>query len=145
MTSVVREQLSDGTIKLSCADATFSFQRPRPQALLVTISGLDRGQFGSTTLDEITSAMNREGQLELFIDARNAVGATVNVSDDWTRFFSAHRSKFERVHVLVQSKAVELTVAIAQHLSRTGDLIRIYSDPVLFQSHLGVNPPISSS
>ena len=97
---------------------------------------MDKGQFGPSTLDEITAALDREGSVELFIDAREAVGATASVSDEWTRFFSVQRTRLRRVHVLAGSKAVTLTVAIAQHLSRTGDLIQIYSDPQIFDGRL---------
>jgi hypothetical protein len=41
-----------------------------------------------------------------------------------------------RYQLLVGSKAVHLTVAIAQHLSRTGNLIQIYSDPEVFAAQL---------
>ena len=136
MTGITRELLPGGVVRLSSGQATFEFARPRPNRLLVTISGIDKGQFGPLTLDEITAALAREGPLELFIDARDAVGAAVSVSDEWTRFFSIQRARLRRVHVLAGSKAVKLTVAIAQHLSRTGDLIQIYSDPKIFDERL---------
>ena len=136
MTSVTRELLPGGVVRLSSGKSTFEFARTRPGRLLVTISGMDKGQFGPSTLDEITAALHREGSLELFIDARQAVGVTASVSEEWTRFFSVQRTKLRRVHVLAGSKAVKLTVAIAQHLSRTGELIQIYSDPQIFDSRL---------
>jgi len=136
MTGVTRELLPGGVVRLSSDQATFEFARPRLGRLLVTISGIDKGQFGPSTLNEITAALDREGSLELFIDARKAVGAAVSVSDEWTRFFSVQRTRLRRVHVLAGSKAVKLTVAIAQHLSRTGDLIQIYSDPQIFDERL---------
>jgi len=100
MTSVTRELLPGGVVRLSSDQATFEFARPRLGTLLVTISGIDKGQFGPSTLSEITAALDREGSLELFIDARKAVGAAVSVSDEWTRFFSVQRSRLRRVHVL---------------------------------------------
>ena len=60
----------------------------------------------------------------------------VSVSDEWTRFFALNREHLKRVSVLVGSKVVYLTVAIAQHLSRTGNLIQIYSDPEIFEARL---------
>jgi hypothetical protein len=61
----------------------------------------------------------------------------VAVSQEWTRFFSLNRKDLTRVSVLVSSRSVELTVAIAQHLSRTGNLIQIYSDASLFEARKG--------
>jgi hypothetical protein len=133
---VKRETLTDGSLRLSANGCTFLYRRPRPGVLLVVISGDDAGQFGTATLDEIAAAIGRQRPLELFVDAREAFGAAVSVSDDWTRFFASNRTSLSRVHVLVGSKVVYLTVAIAQHLSRTGNLIQIYSDPEIFESRL---------
>jgi hypothetical protein len=137
VSEIKREILPGGDVRLSSGDCTFLYQRRRPGVLQVTISGYDAGQFGTATLDEILTAINREGKIELFVDARDATGTATGVSDDWTRFFSANREKLSRVHVLIgESKVLQLTIAIAQHLSRTGNLIQIYSDPEIFGSKL---------
>ena len=133
---IKREILPGGSVRLSSGDCTFLYRRPRANVLHVTISGHDTGQFGTSTLDEIYAAINREGAIELFVDAREAFGASVSVSDEWTRFFAQNREKLTRVYVLVGSKVVHLTVSIAQHLSRTGNLIQIYSAPEFFESKL---------
>src|SRR5690348_1628130 len=96
MQTVTRELLPGGIVRLISDQATFEFARPRPGRLLVTITGMDKGQFGPSTLDEITVALEREGSLELFIDAREAVGAVASVSDEWTRFFSIQRNRLRR-------------------------------------------------
>lgn len=134
---IKREILPGGNIRLSSGDCVFLYQRPRAGVLHVTISGYDNGQFGTATLDEILTAINREGKIELFVDAREASNASVGVSEDWTRFFSANREKLKRVHVLVgESKVLQLTIAIAQHLSRTGNLIQIHSEAESFNAKL---------
>ena len=63
------------------------------------------------------------------------------MSDDWTHFFALNRDQLRRVSVLVGSKVVHLTVAIAQHLSRTGELIQIYSDPTTFSARVASTEP----
>jgi hypothetical protein len=136
LSDVKREVLPNGGLRLSSAEATFELRRLCPGALLVKVVGVDTGQFGTSVLDEIAAALNRDGSLELFVDARHAVRAAVKVSDEWTRFFAMQRERLRWVHVLVVSKALRLTVAIAQHLSRTDALIQIYSDPALFESRL---------
>ena len=135
--NVSRTTLPDGRVKLEAGDCSFVYARPKPGVLLVTIAGYDTGQFGTTSLDEIRAELQRQQTLELFVDAREAFGATVSVSDEWTRFFTSNRERLKRVSVLVGSKAVYLTVAIAQHLSRTGSLIQIYSDAELFEARVG--------
>lgn len=134
--NVSRERLADGSLRLSAGSCSFVYRQIKPGRILVTISGHDTGQLGSQTIDEISLAIQRKQPLELFIDARKASGVAVSVSDEWTQFFSTNQDKLSSVHVLVGSKVVSLTVAIAQHLSRTGNLIQIHSDPETFSSHL---------
>lgn len=131
-----RETLPNGQLKLSAGDCTFLFRRLRSGVLHVTITGDDRGEFGTATLDEIRMEIMRNKPLELFVDARAATGAALTVSNEWTKFFSTERENLKRVSVLVGSKVVSLTVAIAQHLSRTGNLIQIYSDPEMFDARV---------
>jgi hypothetical protein len=100
----------------------------------VSISGNDQGQFGTSALDEIRLEILRHGKLELLIDAEQAELVTVEVSQEWTRFFATTREHLTRVSVLTGSKLINLTVAIAQHLSQTGNLIQIYSDRSLFEA-----------
>jgi hypothetical protein len=123
----------DGSITLRAGDCAFRFRRDVPGIVDVAITGIDDGQFGTATLDELRLALMRERPLELFMDVREAFSPAVGVSRDWTRFFAENRAQLKRVHVLVGSKVVELTIAIAQHLSRTGNLIQIYSDPESFE------------
>lgn len=136
-TALTRQLEADGTVVLKAGRGIFRYRRLRPGALEVRIEGVDSGQFGSATLDEIAMALVRERPLELFIDASAASMPTVEVSREWTRFFALNRKDLTRVSVLVSSKSVELTVAIAQHLSQTGKLIQIYSDAELFEARKG--------
>lgn len=129
-----REAAADGSVKLSAGRCTFTFTRPAPGVLEVRIEGTDKGQFGSAALDEIALAIVRERPIELFIDASKASMPTVPVSTQWTRFMKLNRKDLKRVSVLVSSKSVELTIAISKHLSETGNLIQIYSDPALFEA-----------
>lgn len=135
-TDIKREATTGGGLRLTAAGCAFAYERLRPGALLVTITGNDTGQFGTSTLDEIRLELLRHRPLELFVDAREALGPAVSVSEDWTQFFALNREHLRRVSVLVGSKVVHLTVAIAQHLSRTGELIQIYSDPETFNARV---------
>jgi hypothetical protein len=132
MDGVSRTVAESGEVRLSAGDCTFAYRRLKPGALLVTISGHDTGQFGTSSLDEIRLELLRNRPLDLFVDAREALGPSVSVSREWTQFFVLNREQLRRVNVLVGSKVVELTIAIAQHLSRTGNLIQIYSDAEMF-------------
>ncbi|MEO8672240.1 MAG: hypothetical protein ABI411_13060 [Tahibacter sp.] len=140
MSEVHRETRADGSLTLSSEHCRFVYSRPRSGSLLVTISGDDHGQFGTATLDEIRLELLRQRPLELFVDASEATGAAVSVSRDWTQFFALNREHLKRVSVLVGSQLMQLTIAIAQELSRTGNLIQITSDPDTFASRLAGRP-----
>jgi hypothetical protein len=131
-----RSVLHDGSVQLASPKGSFTFSRLRPGVLFVTIKGHDTGVFGSAALDEITAALNRERPITLFIDSRDAVSVAPRVRDDWTRFFSSNRSNLLAVHVLASSKAVHLSVAVAQHFSDTGNLIRLYNKAATFEAKL---------
>jgi hypothetical protein len=132
MTAPQRTFLPDRRTRLEAGDGSFEFAPLRDNVLHVTIAGQDLGQFGYAALDEIGLALLRKPPLELFIDAEQATSVSVDVSRQWTQFFSTNRQQLKRVSVLTGSKLVNLTVAIAQHLSQTGNLIQIYSDRALF-------------
>ena len=134
--AIDRKQLPDGRLQLESGGCTFTYERLRNGAMLVTITGYDKGQFGTASLDEIRLELLRHRPLELFVDASGAVAVSVEVSKEWTHFFSLNREHLKRVSVLVGSKALELTVAIAQHLSQTGNLLQIYTDSDLFRARV---------
>ena len=131
-----REALPDSSVRIASVDAAFLFARPKAGVLVVTITGYDKGPFGTAPLDAIGSVLRIAAPVQLFVDARGAVGATVRVSEDWTRFITRHAGDLAHGHVLVGSKMVELTIAIARHLSRTDRLIQLYSDPSIFDAQL---------
>ena len=129
-----REVGAEGKVTIADERCTFAYGRPRPGVLEIRISGTDNGQFGTATLDEIAMALTRERPLELFVDAAEASMPAVRVSQDWTRFIALNQKDLTRVSVLVSSKSVALTMAIAQHLSNTGKLMQIYSDREIYEA-----------
>ena len=131
---IKRELGPEGRVTLSDGGCSFTYERLRPGVLEIRIAGTDKGQFGTATLDEISNALRRERPLELFVDAAEASMPAVAVSQDWTRFIALNQRDLKRVSVLVSSKSVALTMAIAQHLSNTGKLMQIYSDRELYES-----------
>jgi hypothetical protein len=130
--NLTREVAPDGSVVVRAGRGAYHFRRPAQGVVEILIEGTDNGQFGTAALDEIALALVRERPLELFIDASAASMPAVAVSREWTRFLAGNRKDLKRVSVLVASKSVELTIAIAQHLSQTGKLIQIYTDPELF-------------
>jgi hypothetical protein len=128
-----RKHLPDGSLRLSASDVSFTYTRLRPGALLVRIQGYDRGELGDACFESLHTAMAERAPLDLLVDTRDTEGASTAVSSRWTAWFQENRSRLNEVHILVASKFVALTVNVAKHFSRTGELIRIHSDPATFQ------------
>ena len=131
---ITREIEADGTVVLRAGRGTFRYRCPRPGVLDITIEGQDNGQFGAASLDEIARGLMRERPLEIVVDASAASMPAVAVSRQWGQFFALNQKDLTRVSVLVSSKSVELTIAIVQHLSQTGKLIQLYTDPEVFEA-----------
>jgi hypothetical protein len=144
MSEIQRESLTDGTVRLSAGKCAFVFHRLRPGILLVSIVGDDVGQFGSTTVDEVAAEHARFGHpLTLFFDLRQTQGPATAVMEMWTQWFANHRNNLKRVALLVppESRVLHLSVSIAQHLSRTGNLIRICGSADQFERLIAEDVP----
>jgi hypothetical protein len=140
---IAREAHDDGTIRLSAGKCAFIFRQLQPGALHITIIGDDVGQFGSTTVDEVAGELARFGKpLALYFDLRKTQGPATAVMEMWTEWFANHRNNLRRVVLLVppESRVLHLSVSIAQHLSRTGNLIRICGDVSEFDRLIAADP-----
>ena len=98
------EVLPDGSVRMKSGESALAFARPTSSVLVVTIFGYDKGQFGTAPFDEIGSVLRVAAPVHLFVDARNAVGATIRVSEDWTSFLSLHRTAFAYARLMASSE-----------------------------------------
>ena len=131
-----RETLPDGSTRLSSERGSFTFTRPRPGVFLVRITGYDQGEFGDAPFDAMQAEINRFKRIELFVDTREVFGAATAVREAWTEWLKLHASELVRAHLVSGSKLVFMALTVAKELSRTGDLIRVYSDPAAFDDAL---------
>lgn len=129
-----RETLADGRVRLCTRSCSYVFSRLGPDALLITVTGNDTGEFGTGIIDEVQRAFQPHRPLALFIDIQHAVGAAPSVSEEWIRFLTVHSRHLASIDVLVVSRVLELMVAVVRHFSRTGNLIHIHSDAQSFHA-----------
>jgi hypothetical protein len=136
--SISRTVLEDGTVRITGPTCSFVYARPRPGALLVTITGNDTGDLGALPLDEMTDGIAAlPPPLELFVDTSGAGSVASRVREEWTAWFVAHGPSLRRIHVLTGSRFFQMTVSVAKELSRTAELIRIHDSPASFEKALG--------
>ncbi len=136
MASFRRETLEDGVVRLSTERCSFTYQRPRPGVVFLLIVGEDRGEFGTAPMDELREDLSRYAPVELFVEMADAAGANLPVQEAWTEWFSTHRSALKGVSILPRSKFMHFTAEVVKFFSRTGELIRVYLDPVPFEEAL---------
>lgn len=133
---VDRETLPDGSTRLRAGRSSMTFTRVRPGVVLVRISGYDRGEFGDVPFDLMQAEIQRWGKIELFVDATETPGAVTAVRELWTEWFRVHQRGLVRVHAISGSNFVEMALSVAKTLSRTGELMQLYSDREGFDAAL---------
>jgi hypothetical protein len=127
-----KEVLDDAALRFKDDKGCIVLTRVAPGVLLLTLSGLDKGQFGDAVFAELASDMSRHRLIEVFVDTREAVNADVPVTNQWSDWLQANRKGLKNLNVLVASKFVRLTAEVMKVFSRTGELMRIYSDAPAF-------------
>lgn len=139
--TVRREVLKGGTVRLSAPTCAFVYRRLRPGALLVSISGDDKGDLGPAPLDEVSAEIARFGPIDLFVDTAEATGIATQVSDLWTAWFRDNKPRLKRVSIHAPSRFVRLVISVAKLFSGTGELIRIYEDAEPFDQAIAREAP----
>lgn len=128
-------------IRLSGSKCAFTFERLQAGVMLVRIMGYDKGELGTAPLDELVVQLGDDRQVELFIDASQAEGIVWSVSQQWADWFHAYQSRLSGVNILVGSRFVQQTILVAKELSRTANLLCVFSDPAPFFARLRIHAP----
>jgi hypothetical protein len=128
-----RELFEDGSSRLSDADGTFMFRRPRPGVLVVTGTGSDRGQFDELPFAEIEAEGARFGPLELFIDTSGLEFVERAVVNRWTTWLQHLPNSVGSLGIVHGGEMTGLNVAVAAHLARQSGRLRTYPDRGRFE------------
>jgi hypothetical protein len=103
---------------------------------VVRTSGHDLGEFGDVALRELEKEIAVHGQIELFVDARDAQSASIDVSSTWAIWLAKNRPAFKSITMLTGSRFVRLTADFVQRFAELRDLMHIDTDHALFDSSL---------
>jgi len=133
---VIQRERTGDRLVLKTAACSYEILRLRPGVLCMAITGSETGELGRGPLGEVAAEAAHHPPLRLFIDMTRLTSISPEVSDDWTAWFKANRQSIAKVHALVGSPLVQLTVTVSQLLSRTGDLIRVHTDRAAFEDVL---------
>lgn len=75
-------------------------------------------------------------RVELFVDAERARGPSIDVSNDWARWFSSNRDALRHVSMLTSSRFVRITADFVRRFADLGQRMRLYTDPAVFAGAL---------
>jgi hypothetical protein len=120
--------------------STLRLRRPAPDVVLLVITGTDIGEHGSAPFEALELDV-LTGPFHLFVDARSSRGVTVDVSNEWRRWLSDHRSVLRSIHMLTGSRFVHVTATFVKHFAELGELMRIYTHAAHFEEELAKMAP----
>jgi hypothetical protein len=115
---------------------TLTLRRPGSGVVLAIFKGPDVGEFGDAPFRELEKDLAKGEPLELFFDAQECPGPSVNVSNEWAQWLSSKRSQLHRVNILSGSRFVEITANFVKRFTALGDRIRVYTDRDAFYQAL---------
>jgi hypothetical protein len=114
---------------------TISIHRPATGVVVVVLIGNDVGQFGDAPFKELAQDLRPSG-IELFIDARSGIAASMDVSSEWAQWLGQHRGSFRHVSMLTGSRFIQLSASFVRKFADLGELMRLYTDAATFEGAL---------
>jgi len=127
--------MADEPVRLESVHAAFTLAEPSPGVVLVTITGHDTGELGDAPFQALEKYLAR-GKPDIFVDARDTVGASIDVSAAWASWLLGNKDRYTRLHLLAGSRYVQVTAKFVHRFTELGDQMRIYTDPAAFEQAL---------
>lgn len=104
--------------------------------VLLKISGTDIGEFGDGPMKALDNLANSSTLLNLFIDARDVRGASIEVSADWAGWLNGHKPGLQGVTMLIGSRFIQITAEFVRRFASLEGSMRICTDPAVFEQAL---------
>jgi hypothetical protein len=105
--------------------------------IVLTLSGHDTGELGNAPFQELERDFTADAsESELFIDARGAQGASIEVSGTWAQWLRQHKPQLRIVHFLTASRFIQLSADFVRKFAELGDTMRIYTEASVFDEEL---------
>lgn len=110
-------------------------ERPVAGVVLITIVGRDAGEHSKAPFLELAKDVER-GPFQLFINAREAHGASIDVSNVWAQWLRQHRDQLHRIHMLTGTRFIQLTADFVRRFAELGDAMLLYTEAAAFEDVL---------
>jgi hypothetical protein len=103
-----------------------------PGVVVLRISGSDIGEFGDAPMKALRDRIPASNSIELFIDARDVRGASIEVSAEWAGWLSANRTGLRSVTMLTGSRFIQITAEFVRRFASLEGIMRICTEPAIF-------------
>lgn len=110
--------------------------RPTDGVVLIVFTGHDIGEFGDAPFRELAYDLRTGRPIEVFVDARNVPGTSIDVSGSWAQWMIANRERLHRLSILCGSRFIELTANFVRQFTEFGPRMRIYTETSAFEEAL---------
>ena len=124
--------MSPRPIELEALHCTIRIERPTGGVVVVTVEGVDVGELGEAPFEALEPLLEGPAAIDLFIDARNTKGASVEVSGAWALWFMRRRERLRSVNMLTRSRQVAVSAEFARRFAGLGERMRITTDGSAF-------------
>ena len=104
--------------------------------VVVKIEGTDVGEFGSAPMREVQKCIDSAGAIQLFVDAREVRGASIEVSGEWAAWMRSQKAQLRGISMLTGSRYVEVTADFVRRFAGLEGKMRIYTEAAAFDSAL---------
>jgi hypothetical protein len=115
---------------------TMTVERHPKRVIVLRISGCDIGEFGKAPMKALHESVTAADPVDLFIDARDVSGASIEVSGEWAAWLGAHRDGLRSVTMLTGSSFIRLTAEFVRRFASLEGVMRIGNDQVVFDFEL---------
>ena len=111
-------------------------QRFAGGVVVLTISGTHIGEFGGAPMEELKDCLAGYDPIHLFIDARDTRGASIEVNGEWAEWLRANKADIRSISMLTGSRFVEVTAGFVRRFAALQGIMRIYTEPAVFDAAL---------
>jgi hypothetical protein len=125
-----------GALKLEGVHCAMQVARPAAGVVVLHIDGVDIGELGCWPFEVLAEDLRTGRRIDLFIDARNVKGASMEVSGTWAAWLLRHRQALRSVTMLTRSPLVRMTARFVRRFAKLGTRMRITDDDARFEGAL---------
>ena len=124
------------SVTFDAVNCSLTISRVSPGVVLLKFKGPDVGEFGDAPFQELAKDFAAQPKIQLFVDASECSGASVDVSSEWARWMSVNRARLTALHLLCGSRFIKLTADFVRRFTGFEERMWIYTERGPFEEAL---------